>query len=292
MDKEYHDDPILKGHLLALAAGKDNQKIADALKAIEHSMVGSIVSHACARHSRQLEYPDALQDVWVKLLSAAKTYDPSRPAAPFIATIARRSLSTQVTLQGAHRRRVNTEALRECDTEQRAGNQSTSSDVTFTTFLADHRQPWPDERAAIKELADRAHASLRDVLSPLELDAFLANVAGDTLQEIADREGVPLKSADNAVERARKKLSLLFRPDDANGIKRPRLPKEVAQRAGTVRTTFKWASHDAVDGFRGRKATTTRPKSRKARADAARAKEIESTGEDSADQTQNKKKAA
>ncbi len=87
---------------------------------------------------------------------------------------------------------------------------------------ADVVSPEDPEAALISDEEGREFSeALERELSPAEHRALLAYMEGLSLAEIAAREGKSVKSADNAVQRAKKKAAKLLLRGDRRGKERP-----------------------------------------------------------------------
>ncbi|MBR3289349.1 MAG: RNA polymerase sporulation sigma factor SigH, partial [Clostridia bacterium] len=65
----------------------------------------------------------------------------------------------------------------------------------------------PEQAVLEKEEEQRLHQRLRQRLTPLEYTVLCEHLDGYSYQEIADHLHITCKSADNALQRVRRKLS-------------------------------------------------------------------------------------
>lgn len=70
--------------------------------------------------------------------------------------------------------------------------------------------PTPEELVISRESAYEITKSMKSLLSQLELSCIEGVILGMPYSEIAEKLSVPVKSVDNAVNRARAKLKLVF----------------------------------------------------------------------------------
>lgn len=68
----------------------------------------------------------------------------------------------------------------------------------------------PEQAFYEKERISELYAKLTDVLSKQEREAFWLSVSGFSYDEIAEKMHVPVKSVDNAIQRARRKLRAVW----------------------------------------------------------------------------------
>ena len=68
----------------------------------------------------------------------------------------------------------------------------------------------PEQAFYEKERISELYAKLTDVLSKQEREIFWLSVSGFSYEQIAEKEHVPVKSVDNAIQRARRKLRAVW----------------------------------------------------------------------------------
>jgi DNA-directed RNA polymerase specialized sigma24 family protein len=156
-------------------ASKDQNLVADSA-----SILKALIRPICAQF-RGLEREDAMQEVMVALWQSAASYDASRPAEPWIATIAKRRLVSLAEAATSKRR---------CPTEPIV---PMSHEIIDSLAVPTAR---PDEEPTL---------SLPG-LSFLEQMSIRGIARGDSYSQVARDMAVTPKCIDNALNRARTKL--------------------------------------------------------------------------------------
>ena len=85
------------------------------------------------------------------------------------------------------------------------------SDEAMEGYADDSKLGDPDDIIVSQASAEELYAEMSQVLSPLEWRVFRLYVMGMPYKEIAEIVGVSHKTADNAIQRARKKLKALLK---------------------------------------------------------------------------------
>lgn len=152
-----------------------------------HMVRAKAVSHANSKLG--ITADDLVSEGFLALMSAMRSYSPEK-AVPFGAYAAfcveRRIVSA-------------------CAKAQSSNAHIAGGEFDFTK-LADERALPPDERVIVRETVEQIQLVMDRLLSRKERDAFTLYLSGCSYQEIARRMSVSLKSADNALTRARSKL--------------------------------------------------------------------------------------
>lgn len=222
MEQPPPPDPY-RDHLLALASPDATNEVKNAAVTKLDEVILPVVKpyHRRNQRSRRIGYhEDIAQCARLAVFEAAKNYDPSRPAAPFIATVARHALDTLLKASFMHKRNgAFTQTFHASDTHWNCNRHEES--VTALSFVPDNRHTQPEVSAIVKDAAALIADTLRNDLTPLEWAAWKGVFLDhDTYEQIAARNHVAKKSVDNAIERAKLKIARMKRivaagnPDD------------------------------------------------------------------------------
>lgn len=161
------------------------------------------MAHAFAANPADAE--DYAQEGMLALLAAASSYDSSR-AAGFrtFAVICIRNRMRNISKMERSASRVSGDlpAVSLDDPENSMAERLTdTADTPEQAFY---------EKTRISEL----YARLADVLSKQEREIFWLSVSGLSYEQIAKKLSVPVKSVDNAIQRARRKLRAVWSQTD------------------------------------------------------------------------------
>lgn len=137
-----------------------------------------------------LDFDDALQEGLIGLFQAIKTYNPQNTAGANFNTYAASCIKNAV---------INA---------QRTAGRQKNAPLNHSIPLEDSISlPGPEDVAIEKAAADEVLKAVRNKLSKFERAVFIQYLEGYSYQEIAQSLSKPLKSVDNAMLRARRKLS-------------------------------------------------------------------------------------
>jgi RNA polymerase sigma factor (sigma-70 family) len=232
----------LTPHMLALKSNTDPVAVAQAIERITRAILVGICREFVSHWKRRIEYDDAMQLSIERVLHSSKLYDARRAARPYIITVVRRALITEVLSTNAKKRIVNYIAFRDSDSDMVKNKHTgmTLYHISNKEILPDTRHENPAKQAEQRELAQLAVAALKETLTPFEYDCFISTqVHGERYDEVATRLGRKLKSIDNAIGRAKQKLSLIFDEDDEqHGIRRKVFDHIIKRQRLTIKARF------------------------------------------------------
>lgn len=147
---------------------------------------------------------DLRQEARIGLLKAIRDYHPGHNAA--FKTFANLCITRQIltSVKNANRRKHGVLSTAESLDAPAYGDETAR---TLWETVADTRSENPESAYLRRALLDSVSRRMPQLLSHLELQVLLAYVRGETYQEIARRLGRSPKSIDNAIQRAKQKLS-------------------------------------------------------------------------------------
>lgn len=147
---------------------------------------------------------DLRQEARIGLLKAIRDYHPGHNAA--FKTFANLCITRQIltSVKNANRRKHGVLSTAESLDALAYGDETAR---TLWETVADTRSENPESAYLRRALLDSVSRRMPQLLSHLELQVLLAYVRGETYQEIARRLGRSPKSIDNAIQRAKQKLS-------------------------------------------------------------------------------------
>lgn len=169
----------------------DPRTVSVLLERYRHTVVSMANSYA----ANAADAEDFAQEGLVGLLAAISAYDEKRAAGfrTFAAVCIRNRIrSAARRLSGGAGEKVSAVSL-----------DDPENDLAET--LADSAGS-PEQVFLEKEHISALYAKMSDVLSRQEQEIFCLSVSGYSFREIADRLGISVKSVDNAMQRARRKL--------------------------------------------------------------------------------------
>lgn len=165
----------------------------------------TVVSMARAFAANPADAEDYAQEGMLALLAAASSYDRSH-AAGF------RTFAVVCI-----RNRMRNLSKREHTASRAAGEQPAVSLDDPENSMADSltdASDTPEQAFYEKERVSELYAKIADVLSQQEREIFWLSVSGLSYEQIAGRLSIPLKSVDNAIQRARRKLRAVWSKQD------------------------------------------------------------------------------
>lgn len=147
---------------------------------------------------------DLRQEARIGLLKAIRDYHPGHNAA--FKTFANLCITRQIltSVKNANRRKHGVLSTAESLDAPAYGDETAR---TLWETVADTRSENPESAYLRRALLDSVSRRMPQLLSHLELQVLLAYVRGETYQEIARQLGRSPKSIDNAIQRAKQKLS-------------------------------------------------------------------------------------
>lgn len=147
---------------------------------------------------------DLRQEARIGLLKAIRDYHPGHNAA--FKTFANLCITRQIltSVKNANRRKHGVLSTAESLDAPAYGDETTR---TLWETVPDTRSENPESAYLRRAFLDSVSRRIPQLLSHLELQVLLAYVRGETYQEIARRLGRSPKSIDNAIQRAKQKLS-------------------------------------------------------------------------------------
>lgn len=167
------------------------------------AVVGKMISlYFLPGHDRE----DVAAIAMFGFLKAIRTFDPGRGSTfrSFAYLCAEREVQTAMVAEGRQKHRLHHESISLARPVNDREDHETS---TLQDVVADRsiigRNP-ADVVTEINPLRELRAAS--DGMSEIESTALVAVLDGDSYQDVADRLDVPLKSIDNATQRARRKF--------------------------------------------------------------------------------------
>lgn len=157
--------------------------------------LGKITSIARKYSAQGYEQNDFVQEGLLGLLHAAKTYDPDGGMSfkSYVSLVAERRFISIIRRQNTQKS-VPLSALVELD--------------TLDSEVEDLSQS-PEEQIMLKEQVDLILQKLRGILSSQEYDVLMMYTEGLSYELIAEKLGIHVKSVDNSLQRARRKIKSL-----------------------------------------------------------------------------------
>jgi RNA polymerase sporulation-specific sigma factor len=149
---------------------------------------------------------DVIQEGMMGLLKAIRAYDPQKKV-PF-AAFASYCIMSQITDAVRKASRKKHQVLNESVSLQSPAHVSDGErDLPLMSFISSGSETRPDQVLQNQEDMTNLIAFIRQDLSPLERNAVLLFIQNLSYRQIADCLGVPVKSIDNALSRARRKFT-------------------------------------------------------------------------------------
>jgi RNA polymerase sigma factor (sigma-70 family) len=205
-DREVHlteADKALAEALETLATGERGTAADAAVMRLDRAL-RPLVTRVAGRWRHVLEHEDALQVVWQRLLTAAHQYDRRKgPPIAWLFGVVRFAVLTRLSQLQQSRRRHPLPLVR-IHSENVSGSREGH---TLANYLPDPKSPAPALRAETLDLYAQTDRALRLLFSRREYEVWTRQLAGQTYQEIADALGITVKSVDNSLVRADRKLA-------------------------------------------------------------------------------------
>ncbi|HTU15665.1 MAG TPA: sigma-70 family RNA polymerase sigma factor [Solirubrobacterales bacterium] len=159
------------------------------------------------------EPEDVVSEGMIGLVKAIRTYDPDRDSGfpHFAALCVRAEIQTAVTRSRREKRLIGLQAR---SLSEPTIQPDPNGDATIGATIADRTSLGTNPERAVIDL-DTARAIrelIRTGMSAMESEALIAVMSGRPYVELVQTLGVPAKTIDNAVQRARRKVRNLLDP--------------------------------------------------------------------------------
>jgi RNA polymerase sporulation-specific sigma factor len=216
VQKRSEAEPSDDSALLRLAATGDNQAMDQLLTRFK----GLVRHKASAMYMAGADSEDVIQEGMIGLFKAIRTFQPEMKV-PF-AAFASACISSQITDAVRQASRKKHQLLNQSVSLQSlVGSSDPGEERPLADLLDSATAPDPEQAFLNQESMADLRDFIQNHLSVLERQTVLLFIQNQTYQQIAGNLGVPAKTVDNALRRARRKF-MLYRNEARDAAMRNR----------------------------------------------------------------------